>query len=254
MKNKKGFTIVELVIVIAVVAILAAVLIPTFAGIVKKANISADTKAVRNMNVILVAESAGDAAPSSAAATIEILERNGIIDFIPKTESYAFYWLKTENAVVLADENNVAVYPEKFKNANYNEENWFNLAGDYSAEAPDSDESEDLFVPGHQVGIFHTVNSTCGHDTVIPIIPGNITMGSSVTIVFDLPEEMKSTHQFYDVKLTMTNGDSISGLVAVSPTNGTDRFEPGEPVTFDIEEVAGNISIVINIKEISLDG
>ena len=39
--NKKGFTIVELVIVIAVIAILAAVLIPTFSGIVEKANESA---------------------------------------------------------------------------------------------------------------------------------------------------------------------------------------------------------------------
>ena len=39
--NNKGFTIVELVIVIAVIAILAAVMIPTFSGIVEKANISA---------------------------------------------------------------------------------------------------------------------------------------------------------------------------------------------------------------------
>ena len=35
--NKKGFTIVELVIVIAVIAILAAVLIPTFGGVIKTA-------------------------------------------------------------------------------------------------------------------------------------------------------------------------------------------------------------------------
>ena len=39
--NKKGFTIVELVIVIAVIAILAAVMIPTFSGIVDKAQKSA---------------------------------------------------------------------------------------------------------------------------------------------------------------------------------------------------------------------
>lgn len=39
--NKKGFTIVELVIVIAVIAILASVLIPTFTGIVRKAQESA---------------------------------------------------------------------------------------------------------------------------------------------------------------------------------------------------------------------
>lgn len=36
--NKKGFTIVELVIVIAVIAILAAVLIPTFSNVIQSAN------------------------------------------------------------------------------------------------------------------------------------------------------------------------------------------------------------------------
>ena len=47
--NKKGFTIVELVIVIAVIAILSAVLIPTFSGVVDNANktaVVADAKAV----------------------------------------------------------------------------------------------------------------------------------------------------------------------------------------------------------------
>lgn len=46
--NKKGFTIVELVIVIAVIAILAAVLIPTFAAVVEKANRSAAMQNARN--------------------------------------------------------------------------------------------------------------------------------------------------------------------------------------------------------------
>ena len=47
--NKKGFTIVELVIVIAVIAILAAVLIPTFSGIVDKAKDSATIQEARNL-------------------------------------------------------------------------------------------------------------------------------------------------------------------------------------------------------------
>ena len=46
--NKKGFTIVELVIVIAVIAILAAVMIPTFSGIVDKANRSAALQEAKN--------------------------------------------------------------------------------------------------------------------------------------------------------------------------------------------------------------
>ncbi len=56
--NRKGFTIVELVIVIAVIAILAAVLIPTFTNLIKKANESSDVQAVRQMNTILSAEDA----------------------------------------------------------------------------------------------------------------------------------------------------------------------------------------------------
>lgn len=47
--NKKGFTIVELVIVIAVIAILSAVLIPTFGGIVDKANESARDQEAANL-------------------------------------------------------------------------------------------------------------------------------------------------------------------------------------------------------------
>ena len=56
--NKKGFTIVELVIVIAVIAILAAVLIPTFSGIIRKANISSDTAVAKNLNVAAISAEA----------------------------------------------------------------------------------------------------------------------------------------------------------------------------------------------------
>ena len=48
LKNKKGFTIVELVIVIAVIAILAAVLIPTFSGVIERANKSKALQEGRN--------------------------------------------------------------------------------------------------------------------------------------------------------------------------------------------------------------
>lgn len=54
--NKKGFTIVELVIVIAVIAILAAVLIPTFSGVVDKANKSAALQEARNAYTTLMAD------------------------------------------------------------------------------------------------------------------------------------------------------------------------------------------------------
>ena len=47
--NKKGFTIVELVIVIAVIAILSAVLIPTFGTVIADANESARDQEARKL-------------------------------------------------------------------------------------------------------------------------------------------------------------------------------------------------------------
>ena len=46
--NKKGFTIVELVIVIAVIAILSAVLIPTFGGVTESARKNAALQEAKN--------------------------------------------------------------------------------------------------------------------------------------------------------------------------------------------------------------
>ena len=56
--NRKGCTIVELVIVIAVIAILAAVLIPTMSNLIKTAQTSADVTLVKNVNLILATERA----------------------------------------------------------------------------------------------------------------------------------------------------------------------------------------------------
>ena len=52
-KIRKAFTITELVIVIAVIAILAAVLIPTFTNVIRRAKISSDTQTVASLNTAL---------------------------------------------------------------------------------------------------------------------------------------------------------------------------------------------------------
>ena len=54
--NRKGFTTVELVIVIAVIAILATALIPTFGGLIDSANKTANEQAVRNAYRDYIAE------------------------------------------------------------------------------------------------------------------------------------------------------------------------------------------------------
>ena len=108
--NKKGFTIVELVIVVAVIAILAAVLIPTFAGIINKANQSADQQAVANMNKLLATEIEKKAENSDEV--VEILIANGYNGNLSTYfKGYSLAFLASENAIVLV-ENDAIVYPK----------------------------------------------------------------------------------------------------------------------------------------------
>ena len=114
--NKKGFTIVELVIVIAVIAILAAVLIPTFSSLVKKANLSADKQAVREMNSVLAADEAKNGKPADVIKALGVLSKAGYNvekDYVALVEGYVFYWDSSENRVILYNDTDKKVeYPE----------------------------------------------------------------------------------------------------------------------------------------------
>ncbi len=98
--NKKGFTIVELVIVVAVIAILAAVLIPTFSGIIHKANESKDTQLIKNLNTAIAANVDGD--KTMAAAIAAAAEFGYDIDKINASA--------TDNEILWDSVNNVFCY------------------------------------------------------------------------------------------------------------------------------------------------
>ena len=126
--NRKGFTIVELVIVIAVIAILAAVLIPTFASIIKKANLSADQQAVRQLNEAIAIVSVEEKFDTIDDLTIALLEEEiNISDYHPITKGHSFYWIKSENKIVLTDEDSKIVYPEDLSTLEFDDSDWKNL-------------------------------------------------------------------------------------------------------------------------------
>lgn len=75
--NRKGFTIVELVIVIAVIAILATVLVPTFGDVISNANKAAAQQEARNLYTQYVSKTATTAAPVDTVYYTDA--ENGII-------------------------------------------------------------------------------------------------------------------------------------------------------------------------------
>lgn len=107
MKNnkKKGFTIVELVIVIAVIAILAAVLIPTFSNVVTKANKSAALQEARNAmtNDLVEAEADYENMNDNADAT-----KQYYVVSVKTGSSVKGYYTKSESTYTACEESAVA--------------------------------------------------------------------------------------------------------------------------------------------------
>ena len=115
--SRKGFTIVELVIVIAVIAILAAVLIPTFSSLIQKANLSADKQAVREMNLALAADEKlhGKAPDVESAAAILARAGYNADNWVCLTKGYEVYWHKQANRLVLYNASTAKIeYPETY--------------------------------------------------------------------------------------------------------------------------------------------
>ena len=116
-QGKKGFTIVELVIVIAVIAILAAVLIPTFSSLIQRARLSADTQAVREMNVALANDEKLHGKPQDIEQAMQVLANAGYNskNWVCLTEGYQVYWDKEENQCVLYNASTARIeFPEGY--------------------------------------------------------------------------------------------------------------------------------------------
>ncbi len=124
-KNKKGFTIVELVIVVAVIAVLTAVLVPTFIHLSSKAKDSIDKTVVKNANIQLAAKQGLEGKNKSMSDAVKDVDEIGY--HIPgvstgndnkivwDSEADRFVLLNKDNEVLLKDSDSVAPHSKLFK-------------------------------------------------------------------------------------------------------------------------------------------
>lgn len=112
--TEKGFTVVELVIVVAVIAILAAVLVPTFSEVVRNAKVSKDVSLCKNVNIALAAQEATDGKPKRASDAIGKILNDGFVlnRLIPAAEGCYVVYDLTNNRFALLDNEFDIVYSE----------------------------------------------------------------------------------------------------------------------------------------------
>ena len=117
-KTRKGFTIVELVIVIAVIAVLAAILIPTFIHLTKKANEAADHSLVTNLNKALAMREAeeGDKGKNNTMYDCVMdLEQEGYkLPQLATRSEEDLVWSQKENRFFLTSEYNAEKHGGKY--------------------------------------------------------------------------------------------------------------------------------------------
>jgi len=105
--RKKGFTLVELVIVIAVIAVLAAILIPTFGSVIKSARLEKARANANNATKQLRIEAVyDDVSYYSTERAKEILEEKGY-DLKTEVKGYSYFYNVSSNTVEYLEDSAV---------------------------------------------------------------------------------------------------------------------------------------------------
>ena len=194
--NKKGFTIVELVIVIAVVAILAAVLIPTFVSVTKKANTSADIQACRQMNTHLAINEVTE--ERNIFEVYKSLKEGGMTakNYKPLSSDTYYFWDETLNRILYTDKDQKVLYPEEYSSAT-SANRWYSL----TQEIPEKDytitnnvveiESAGQLVKLSKTGVNNGLTIKLEKDVDMMGAAFHIDVNADVTLTADKPVTIK---------------------------------------------------------------
>ena len=133
-KKRDGFTLVELLVVIAILAVLASVSVIGYLGFTKKAKVSNDVSLTTQMNRILQAEEAGGETFDTPHDAITALKEGGldVTKLTPTADGYNYvYDVNGTNGqkMILVDENKSVIAPEGASIDSSKAERYFFFAG-----------------------------------------------------------------------------------------------------------------------------
>ena len=252
--TKKGFTIVELVIVIAIIAILAAVLIPTFASLIQRANTSADIQAVREMNTFLAINEVEE--PKTINEVFKALENGGMTvkDYHPLVSGRFFFWDSKLNRVLYTDDQYNVIFPEDYKSET-KENGWLSLSGEIREEKVD-------IVNGADGKKTVTISSA---EQYYAFAKANKNLPANITVKFDVPtiDLMGADVGFqisakgdYNIIGNGENGTTIKGLAQlknnyIGKTGDNDGKNYGSGL---IQVIESGENVNVTIENITISG
>ena len=108
-KKKNGFTLVELLVVIAILAILAAVSVVGYLSFTEKAKESNDNTLVTQLNTVLQADEASDGKPKTMSDALAVLKENGFLveNLTPTSAKNEFLYNLKENRFEIKTQDEV---------------------------------------------------------------------------------------------------------------------------------------------------
>lgn len=253
-QKRKGFTLVELLIVIAILAILATVSIVGYTSFINKAQIANDTALLKQINDLLIADetvNGGQKRPTMQDA-LNVVEENGFVveKFTPTAQGYNYVWNCQTNRFLLLNENCEVVAPvgEELDKANsyvivHNEQdiaNWegycFYLAKDFKL---DSGKTELTVSTGVDAGMSENIdivynNTGSAQSVTIRTNGGNLAVnapndsvnhyGTAGKVIIEAIEQ-ESYHEYGNVILAYikaghfaTEEDGYVSILYVNPT------------------------------------
>ena len=189
--RRRGFTIVELVIVIAVIGILATVLVPTFGDVIQSANQSKDIQTVKNMNTALAVYGAtmsdspvGHSLIQDIDDVLDALAQAGFDtaeELTPVCKNHSFYWHKTTNQIVYISEEKsgfVLVYPKDIPDFPASKNATLTNLADHAADGFENDQpNQEVSFTGLKVSILgDSISTFSGVPNVLNCVYPNSTV------------------------------------------------------------------------------
>lgn len=222
--KRKGFTIVELVIVIAIIAILAAVLIPTFSNVIQRSKISADTQLCRNLNTVLTMATSEGRIPQSMYDVLYLISESGYLlaNLNPTAEGYYYAWdSEGQKMVYIREDLETVVYPEDYK---IDKSKCWITVGDQA-------EAERIATAGYNLYLENNIETIELHNTAVSIDTGAYKLGN----------------------LVVDGSVNESTTVVLAGNFGTTSFDVGN-ANFSTTGSIQNLSVGANTAGVTING